>query len=186
MASDRYNHPATFYPPTGHKAFPYYFTTDHAGTPIEGFWLTEPYVAPGPTFKYNYDLAIHYGNDLNGDDFIDCRASRWDVSNYSVTVETWVTQSQLDLIRDNTTPGAVGELYTILGRPRYYDKTWSGENTLRLLPTQSSSKMSESTLRNMRQETLIYPKNITTHPIVGSNGWIEIKIEGMISGTNNL
>jgi len=180
MASDKQN-----YPNAGHKAFPYFFTTDEDDVnPIEGFWLKEPYSPPFvEDYKYNYDLAIFY-NSLAGNDFVDCRCSRWDIQNYNVIVETWLNSTDLKSIRDNIRPGAVGELYNILGRPRYYDKTWRGKNTLRLLPTPSSASMRTSNLKNMRDETLIYVKNITTHPI--NENWTEIKIEGMISGTNSL
>jgi len=173
------------HPYASHRSFPYLFTTDTYSNPIEGFWLGEEEVIVPHAWGYDYDLAIYYGS-LSGNNFVDCRCSRWDIQNYSVVVETWLKEDQLALIRENTRPGAVGELYTILGRPRYYDKTWDGSNTLRLLPTPSSNYMNDSTLNKMRKETLIYPKNITTHPIQGSNGWIGIKIEGMISGTSSL
>jgi len=183
--SEKDNHPAAT-----HKAFPYFFTTDTSGTPIEGLWLKETPSTPSveTQYKYAYDLAIYY-DSLGGNDFVDCRCSRWDVQNYNVVIETWVKEAQLQLIKNNTIPGAVGQFTDILGRPRYYDQTWNAfgnGNTLRLLPTPSSSKMNTSNLRNMRQETLIFPKNITTHPIVGSKGWINIKIEGAISGNSDL
>lgn len=152
------------------------------------FPLTFPFTfgqSPDTSALYNYDLAIYY-DSLTGNDFIDCRCSRWDVSNYSVIVETWLKETDLQTLRANITPGAVGELYTILGRPKYYDATWAGNNTLRLLPTPSSNKMNNSTLRNMRDETLIYVKNTTTNPVGADSGWINIKIEGVVSGTSDL
>jgi hypothetical protein len=36
----------------------------------------------------------------------------------------------------------------------------------------------------MRDEKLIYVSNITLHPIRGSSGWIETKIEGKVSGNS--
>jgi hypothetical protein len=171
-----------FHPAASHRAFPYYFTTDGDGNPIEGFWLTG---IPAPTvpYRYQYDLAIYY-DSLAGSDYIDCKCSRWDVQNYSVIVETWINKNEYQYIVNNIRPGAVGELYKILGKPLYYDSSWDGSNTLRLLPTPSSSLMSDSTLSKMRKETLIYPKNITTSPI--SEDWISLKIEGLISGSTDL
>ena len=106
--------------------------------------------------------------------------SRWDVQNYSLVVETWLNKSNLQTIRDNITPGAVGELYTILGRPRYYDSTWQGNNTITLYPNQSQK------LSNMRKKTTAYVKNISDTPIDGASGWLNVKIECMISGTGAL
>jgi hypothetical protein len=56
--SEKDNHPNA-----SHRAFPYFFTTDGAGNPIEGFWLTEAPTGPAaPTepWLYDYDLAIYY------------------------------------------------------------------------------------------------------------------------------
>jgi len=141
--------------------------------------------APDTSAIYDYDLAIYY-DSLSGDDFIDCRCSRWDVQNYNVILETWLKKADLQTLQSNITPGAVGELYTILGRPRYYDSTWQGNNILRLLPTPSSNEMNNSTLRKMRRETLVYVKNTTTNPIDGPQGWVNVKIEGMASGTTSI
>jgi len=175
------------HPAASHFAFPYYFAD--AGAECGPDWtcgvdgIHFGYIAP--TSLYKYDLAIYY-DSLAGDDFIDCRCSRWDTENYSVTVETWLKKSQLDTLLSNITLGATGELYQILGRPKYYDKTWTGKNTLRLLPIPSSTKMNRSTLKKMRKETLIYPKNVSYSPVKGSSGWINTKIEGYISGSKGL
>jgi len=177
------------HPQAGHKAFPYYFTEESDGTPIEGFWLTGPGPPPPPTpiypAKYDYDLAIYY-DSLNGNDFLDCRCSRWDVQNYSVIIETWLKKADFQNLVSNTKVGAVGELYNILGKPRYYDKTWQGNNTIRLFPTPSCNKMPNSNLKKMRRETLIFPKNISYSPVKGGSGWIQTKIEGYVSGQGDL
>ena len=124
------------------------------------------------------DLQIYY-NSLAGSDYISCDCSRYDVQNYNITIETWLTKSQLQTLRDNITPGATGELYTILGKPRFYDKTWQGENTIKISPIDGSS-----TIDGMRSDKLIYVKNISTVPIDGPKGWLSVKIEGMISGSS--
>ena len=178
----------TEHPNATHFSFPYYFA--NAGAECGPSWTCgrdgihfRELGFGEPTYAHKYDLAIYY-DSLAGDDFIDCRCSRWDVSNYDVTVETWLKYNDLRLLLENVRPGAVGELYNILGRPRYYDRSWRGANTLRLLPTPSSSTMSRSTLRKMRKETLIYPKNITTSPVKDTE-WVSIKIEGSISGLSS-
>ena len=111
---------------------------------------------------------------------IRCRASRWDVSNYSITAETWLKKSDLQYLRDSLTPGAVGELYNILGKPRFYDKTWTNSNTLYLEPE------SDTQLYNMREKKGIIIKNISDTPIAGDSGWINCKIEGFLSGSGSL
>jgi len=125
------------------------------------------------------DLLIYY-DSLSDHDYINCWCSRWDVQNYNVVMETWLKKSDLQTLRENITPQAVGELYTILGRPKYYDSTWSGENTIKLVP------ISDEQLAKMRGEKLIYVKNISDSPVKGPSGWLNVKIEGMISGTGAL
>ena len=127
------------------------------------------------------DLYIYY-DSLTGNDYLLCRCSRWDVSNYTVVIETWLKKSDLQTLRNNIVPGAVGELYTILGKPMYYDQTWEGNNTLRFVPNSNS----QSKLHRSRRETLMYPKTITTNPVGGDTDWINVKIEGYISGSEVL
>ena len=141
-------------------------------------------VPPVEPWKYNYDLAIFY-DSLADTDFVEGRCSRWDVSDYSVIIETWLKKSDAQTLRTYLSPGAVGELYKILGQPLYYDQSWDGSNTLRLFPTPSSNLSNRSTLNKMRSETLIYPKNISEHPIGGTD-FIEMKIEGQISGSSGI
>ena len=70
---------------------------------------------------------------------------------------------------------------SILGRPMYFDKTWTGSNTIQLIPN------SEYTLDKMRgNDKLIYVKNITDTCIPGNSGWLSCKIEGMVSGNVDL
>ena len=123
------------------------------------------------------DLNIYYSS-LSSPHYINCWCSRWSTDNYAITLETWLTKSQLQTLRSNITPGAADELYTILGKPTFYDATWQGQNTIRLEPTGDSS-----TLSNMRNEKLIYVKNITDSPLEGANGYLQVKIEGYISGS---
>ena len=169
------------HPNASHRAFPYYFDE------TEGITF-------GTSFGVNIigDLLIYYDTYENND-FIDCWCSRWDVDNYSVIVETWLKEDDLSILLDNITPGATDELYSILGRPYYYDKTWASENTIKLKPNIYTRKVADSwignnnsSLKNMRDECMIFVKNITTHPIVGSKGWIQCKIEGYKSGSGAL
>jgi len=125
------------------------------------------------------DIRIYYGTLLDPD-YIECGCSAFSVSNYSVSFETWLTKSQLSTLNDNIIPGAVKEIYTILGRPTYWDMTFSGENTLRLVPICSGT----SNLSNMRHEYIIYPKTIGTSPVEGNSYYIKCKIDSYLSGTS--
>ena len=108
--------------PPGHFQFNYKFSD------TEGISFGDlPYI------DIHGDLLIYY-DSLSGDDFVDCWCSRWDVNNYTIIVETILKEEDAYNIIDNTVPGAVGELYEILGRKHYYDMTWNKENTLRLVP----------------------------------------------------
>lgn len=167
------------HPYASHTQFPYFFTDNDNS--ITGGYHGIYFGGLPPPFRYLYDLAIYY-DDLDTDEFLDCRCSRWDVDNYSVVVETWLKKTDVQALRNYTTPGAVGELFKIIDRPVYYDKTWEGLNTLRLFPTPSSQHMSHSNLLNMRNNTLIYVKNVTTSPVPNSD-WSYVKIEGFQSGS---
>jgi len=125
------------------------------------------------------DLKIFY----SGNSYIEGRTSRFDQQDYTYIIETWLKKADLKLLREHITPGATAELYNILGRPRFYDKTWTGDNTLRIRPNYSSNN-SNSNLMYMRPEVLIYIKNISDSPVKGPSLWIQTKIEGMISGNN--
>ena len=136
------------------------------------------------------DLLIFY-DSLDGTNYIDGWCSRWDVDDYTITIETWITKDELDTLMNNIVPGATGELYQILSRPYFYDQTWEGNNTIRICPnnytqhTPNTDEWSGDNLSNlpyMRDDTIIYVKNITTHPI-NFTGYIETKIEGYVSGT---
>jgi len=138
---------------------------------------SESPTSTGRTFT-GKDLLIYY-DSLANKDFVSCRCSRWDVQDYSIVVETWLKESNLQTILNNITPGATDELYTILGKPKYYDATWQGNNTIRFKPSSNSP----SNLWKTRKDTISYVKNVTTHPIEGSNGWVEVKFECYISGS---
>jgi len=127
----------------------------------------------------NYDLKIYY-DSLTGSDYITGYTTGWVVDNYNMSVTTWTKKANLAIILSNTVPGAVGELYSILGRPTYYDKTWQGDNTLKFSPITASCN---STMKTMRREIIAYVKNITTRSIEGIDGWIEIKLDCYVSGS---
>ena len=114
---------------------------------------------------------------------ISCWCSRWDQQNKSIIVETYLTKSQLSTLQSNTRPGAVKSLYELLGDEHFYDNSFQGYNTLLLKPTPSSCNMNNSTLRDMRSQKCVFVKNISTHPLEGSCGLIECKIESMVSGS---
>jgi hypothetical protein len=121
------------------------------------------------------DVKIYY----SGNSYIEGMASRWDSQDYSVIFETWLKKVDLQLLRNNIRPGAVGELYNILGKPKYYDKTWTGDNTVRLV---SSPGGDRSNLPYMRNDAILYVKNISDSPLPGDRGFINLKLEGYISG----
>jgi hypothetical protein len=121
-----------------------------------------------------HDLYIYF----SGNHYISGMCSRWDANDYSITIETWLKKGPFNDLNDNIRPGAVKELYKILGKPKFVDTSWTGENTLRLSPVAGTK------LYKMRRQTLIYPKNITSTPIKGPSGWLQIKIEGYTSSNS--
>jgi len=130
----------------------------------------------GTSLVYNPDVTI----TCSGGD-VECRASRWDVSDYSVVFETWLKKSSLKVLKDSIKPGAVQELYKIFDRPFYYDQSWEGLNTITLTPNPY-----RRSLPYMRSPKTMFVKSISDSPLPGASGWINVKIEGYISGNSDL
>ena len=124
-----------------------------------------------------HNLRIYYSS-LSAPHFIDCPCNRWDTQDYSITIGTTLNKTQRDTLYNHITPGAVGTLYVALGRPHFYDKTWRGKNTLRIVPNPITP------LAEMRSEKIIYVKNYSEHPINPEK--IKVKIEGYVSGSQEL
>jgi len=112
--------------------------------------------------------------------------SRFTSDNYSNVIETWMTKSNLQNLRNSIRPGAVKPLITIMGLPHHFDMSFSGKNTLRLIPNPSSASAGGSNLGFMRKEYVVYPKNISYGPIESNSGWIQIKLESFVSGCQEL
>jgi len=172
-------------PAATHFSFPYFFDN------TQGINFNSSYL------YYDGDMLLYYDNQFNDTSpkYIDCWCSRWDTSEYSLTLETWLKRSDVQTLQNNVKPGAVGELYKILDRPTYYDKTWSGDNTLMIVPNNYTSREiatntpegnNRSYLPSMRSTKIIYVKNLTFNPVEGSKGFINTKIEGYISGTTTI
>ena len=116
------------------------------------------------------DLRIY----VSGGAYIECPCSRWDQDNYTLIVEAYLTKSQRDILRSKIRPGAVAEMYQLLGRPVYYDTSF-GSNTIRLVP------ISGTQLANMHSAKTVYVKNYAER-ITPANDF-HIKIEAFISGS---
>ena len=128
---------------------------------------------------HNKDLTIYYSS-LAAPHCISCMCTRWDQNDWNITVETFLNKGSSQTLMDNTKPGAVGELYEVLGSKVHYDMTWEGKNTLKLSPNSNA----DSTLSDMRDDTIVYVKNLTTSPVRGAEGWINVKIEAVKSGSS--
>jgi hypothetical protein len=121
-----------------------------------------------------YDLNIYF----SGNSYVSGMCSQWDVQNYNVTCEIWLKKGSFKALNDNIRPGAVTELYNILGKPKYMDTTWQGFNTIRLSPVNGTK------LYEMRDEKIVYPKSISSTPIAGASGWISVKIDALTSSNS--
>jgi len=166
-----------------HRKFNYFFDDDYGFCFGPCGWTPTP--TPSVLWKYDWDMAIYYG-DMGDNDFLDCRCSRWDTSNLNIILETWLTKGQLQTLRNNITPGAVGSFKMVIDNPRNYDATWQGNNTIKVIATPSSNNMNNSNLKYMRNNFTGFVKNISEHNIEGSNGMIETKLEIVYSSNQEI
>jgi len=120
----------------------------------------------GPTTCRIYYSCNNYPNS-----YIDAPIKRWDEGNWNLTVETFLPSGARDSIFANVTPGAVSELYNILGTPKYIDTTYSSGNTLILEPQGGYG------LSSLREKRMIGVKNISDTFI--NREYFNVKIEGI-------
>ena len=127
------------------------------------------------------DCKIYYsgGALLNSLYSIDCWCTRWDTSNYDVTFETFLSKSNLNTLRTHLVPGAAAEMYKVIDKPYYWDLSFKGDNTLRIVPLSGE-------MPNMRSQKYIIVKNLSDTPNGGSENMINVKIEGYISGSQSI
>ena len=135
-----------------------------------------PVVVTTTPIDFGGDLNIYYGAGLTN--HVTARCSRWNVQDYNIIIEMWLKKSQLNALMNNTRPGAVKELKRVIFSPKFYDMSWSSRNTLKLKPVQNTN------LYKMRgSEKIIYPTNISSSPLPGDSMWINVKLEGKLSGS---
>jgi hypothetical protein len=79
-------------------------------------------------------LRIYYSCNNYPNNYIDCWCTRWDESNYDVTIETFLPSGERNTLFNNVVPGAVRELYNILRKPYFIDTTYESGNSLILEP----------------------------------------------------
>ena len=160
------------YPNASHTSFPYYFDgeTDHTGFRFESV----DYNDGGHNLKG--DLVLVYGNTEN--DFVSGWCTGWRQDGWSLILSTFLNKEDTNSLRDNTVPGAVTELYKVLGVPYYYDTTWNGNNTIDVRP----QNFDGSRLKDLRNSVTIIVKDIRVEPMYNKENYNIIKIEGMISG----
>ena len=120
----------------------------------------------GPPFDGNFFIS----GCSDSHNYILAWCNRWDVSNYSITLETFLDKNAKDALLESTVPGAVRELYNILGTPKYIDTTYNSSNTLLLIPSGS--------LASLRNQAYIAVKSLSASPLKGPNEMFQIKIEG--------
>lgn len=158
------------HPNASHTQFPYYFSD------IEGIEF-------GILEAGDWDLLIYYGSSEDVD-CIDCKCSGWKRDDWTVKVTTWLTKNQLDILLNNISPGAVGESYRLLGKPKYYDKTFTDSNTLQFKVNHTPKIFTESKLRYMFDNVSGYVKNITTS-VVPNTEYIRTSIVILLSDIQN-
>lgn len=117
------------------------------------------------------NLRIYY----SGSAYFNCPCSRWDVENYSIIVEIILDKDKRDKLYNNIRPGAVKELFRILGRPVYYDTSF-GKNLIKLAP------ISGTRLYLMHSPQDVYVRSYS-ETILNSNDYA-VKLECLPSGSS--
>jgi len=118
-----------------------------------------------------YDATTITVNDPTWKDRdIRCWNTRWDEGNWDVTIETFMDPCDRNYLMAHVTPGAVRELYNILGTPRFIDTTYSSSNSLIYEP------ISGYGLSGLREKRTIAVKNISDSFL--TKDYFHCKIEG--------
>lgn len=125
------------------------------------------------------NLVIYYsGTSLSDPSYsIYSWCNRWTIENYTVTIETTISKSDYNKLITHCLPGSIGEMLGTVNQPKFYDKTWSGENTIKISPS------SNTRLNGLREEKVMYVKNLTTGTLEANDNLLSVKIVGNISGT---
>lgn len=123
--------------------------------------------------KIAADLKIWFYDDSSI--VLDC--SDWKAADKQFTIELWGRRGQIEMIKNHTRPGAVKEMYEVLGEKTYTDTTFSGENTLTFAP-QSGTR-----LDYMRRETTGYVRSVKYEQIKGPTPYMKCHISCYVSGS---
>ena len=115
------------------------------------------------------NLRIYYSGNKYPIYYIDCWCKRWDEGNWDTVIETFMESSNRNTLFNYVTPGAVRELYNILGTPKYIDTTYNSANTLIYEPQAGYG------LSSLREKRTVAVKNISDTFINKEN--FNIKIE---------
>ena len=178
-------------PASSHYHFPYFFSDNDNAAPDGG---TKQGINFSQIWKFTKDLVIYYGSrDKETNQYIEGWCTRWDVQDYNVIISTWLSKADLQTLKEHIRPGAVKELFKVLGKPKFYDSTWQGMNSLRLVPNihtkwnvfagYGDEKIKpESTLYKMRNEKTVFVQNLTENPCGADTNYINIKLDCKISG----
>jgi len=124
----------------------------------------------GDVSGYGHTGSI-FGNVSWMDRNIRCWNSRWDESNESIIIETFVDGCDRNYIADNIIPGAVSELYNILGTKVFKDITYTSSNTIVAEPISSFG------ISGIRSRKVIGIQNFTSSFINPETYFI--KLEGI-------
>lgn len=119
------------------------------------------------------DLNIYY--DLTESppaSKITCWCTQWKRDGQEVTITTFLNSSDKDTLFDNLRPGAVKELYNVLGEKCFVDTTWQDINTLKI------EAVTGKRLDDMYRDVKIGVKSLSYEPI--NPYWWTIKIIGII------
>lgn len=113
---------------------------------------------------------------LNGASWEDrdvrCWGTRWDEGNDRILLTTFINACDRNYLANNVVPGAVRELYNILGTKKFIDTTFSSSNTIIVEP------IGDYGISSVRSRKIIAVKNFTTKFI--DKDTYSLKIDGIV------
>jgi len=124
------------------------------------------------SYRYSGNALIYYSCNQYPNYHLECNIGRWDENNYDITIETYMVSGVRDTLYRNLRPGAVRELYKVLGKPTFIDSTYCSANSIIISPKGGYN------ISSIRERRIVAVKSISDTFL--TKNFFAVKIEGKI------